>query len=120
MSPDANGAASPVLPAPFADLEPVIEWALPTERERYQKRMDSSMDELNAFYDLVAPRVSAARDYLDQFELAAMPPDAQRLMWLVFSLIIVSFAVEVFGVPLVPDTGSAYMERAGEPPTFPV
>jgi hypothetical protein len=112
--------AEPLLPATFTDLEGVIEWALPTERERYLKRLDSSMDELHAFYDTVAPRVSDARDYLDQLDLAAMPLDAQRLMWLVFSLITVSFAVEVFGVPRVPDSASAYMERAGEPPTFPV
>jgi hypothetical protein len=112
--------AGPLLPAPFADLEGVIEWAIPTERERYQKRLGSSMEELQAFYDTLAPRVSDARDYLDQLDLAAMPPEAQRLMWLVFSLITVSFAVEVFGVPRVPDSASAYMERAGEPPTFPV
>jgi hypothetical protein len=112
--------SSPVLPAPFADLEGVIEWAIPTERERYQKRLDSSMEELQAFYDVMAPRATDARDYLDQFDLAAMPTDAQRLIWLMFSLITVSFAVEVFGVPRVPDSASAYMERAGEPQTFPV
>jgi hypothetical protein len=108
------------LPAEFADLEGVIEWAIPTERDRYRKRLDSSMEELRAFYDCLAPRVGDVRDYLDQFDLATMPPDAQRLMWLVFSLITVSFAVEVFGMPRVPDSASAYMERAGEPPSFPV
>jgi hypothetical protein len=115
-----SAGAERLLPVPFADLEGVIEWAIPTERERYLKRLDSSMEELQAFYDVIAPRVSDARDYLDQLDLAAMPLDAQRLMWLVFSLITVSFAVEVFGVPRVPDSASAYMERAGEPPTFPV
>jgi hypothetical protein len=109
-----------VLPPEFADLESVIEWALPTEAERYRKRMDSSMEEIQAFYDLVVSRAAAARDYLDGLDLATMPPDAQRLMWLLFSLISVSFAVEVFGVPRVPDSDAVYMERVGEPQTYPV
>jgi hypothetical protein len=120
VSADANRTTTPLLPAPFAELESVIDWALPTERARYRKRMDSSMEELQAFYDVVAPRADEARDYLDKLDLAHMVPDAQRLMWLLFSLIIVSYAVDVFGVPRVPDSGSAYMERAVEPPTFPV
>jgi hypothetical protein len=33
------------LPADFADLEPFSEWALPTERERYAKRLASSIHE---------------------------------------------------------------------------
>jgi hypothetical protein len=109
-----------LLPAGFADLERFIEWALPTEMERYEKRMNSSMDDLCAFYGAISVRAEAARDYLDTLELAAMPIEAQRLMWLLFSMIIVSYAVEVFGVPRVPDSGSAYMERPGEPQTFPV
>jgi hypothetical protein len=113
---DAEGQ----LPPPFGELELFIEWALPTEQERYLKRMDSSMDQLQVFYDAVAPRAEEAREYLDKFDLADMPPEAQRLMWLLFSLMVVSFAVEVFKQPLVPDTGSAYMERLLEPPTFPV
>lgn len=108
------------LPAAFSDLECVIEWAIPTERERYQKRMNSSMEELRAFYDVVAPRAAQARDHLDTLELTRMSEPDQRLLWLLFSLITVSFAVDVFGAPRVPDTGSAYATRVGEPPTFPV
>jgi len=115
-----SGTDERVLPSQFADLEAVIEWALPTERERYRKRIDSTMEELHAFYDLVAPRAAEARDYLDRLDLDNMPAEAQRLMWLLFSLITVSFAVEVFGVPRVPDTDAVYMERIGEPQTYPV
>ena len=109
-----------LLPAPFEDLEAAIEWAIPTEKERYLKRLDSTIEELQAFYDLVEPRADEAKDYLDKFDLDDMPEDAQRLMWILFSLILVSFATDVFGEPQVPDTGSAYMERVGEPPTYPV
>ena len=109
-----------LLPPPFEELEAVIEWAIPTEKERYRKRLDSTIEELQAFYDIVEPRAEEARDYLDKFDLDDMPEDAQRLVWLLFSLILVSYATDVFGVPQVPDTGSAYLERVAEPPTFPV
>ena len=109
-----------MLPAAFADLEDVLQWAIPTEKERYLKRMGSTIEELRVFYEKVAPRAMDAKEYLDKLELLQMPEEAQRLMWLLFSLICVSFAVEVFDAPLVPDTGSAYMERTGEPQTFPV
>lgn len=111
---------SELLPGAFTELETVIDWALPTERERYQKRISSTMKELRAFYDTVVPRADEARAYLDTFELAAMPPEAQRLMWLLFSLITVSYPVDVFGRPRVPDSGAAYVDRCGEPATFPV
>jgi hypothetical protein len=115
-----NGAGAPLLPAQFAEFEPFIDWALPTERERYQKRIDSNMDEIRAFYGVVAPRAAEARDYLDQFELEAMPIEAQRLLWILFSLICISFAVDVFNQPRVPDTDGVYFGRSGEPQTFPV
>ena len=44
-----------VLPPAFADLEPFAAWCLPTEAERYAKRLASSMDELQAFYDAGLP-----------------------------------------------------------------
>ncbi len=44
-------------PADFADLEPFADWALPSEGDRYAKRIASSMDELQAFYDAAFPRL---------------------------------------------------------------
>ncbi len=49
-----------VLPADFADLEPFAAFALETEAERYAKRLASSMDELQAFYDAAFPRLEDA------------------------------------------------------------
>ena len=40
-----------VFPPGFSELEPFADWALPTERARYAKRLASTMDELQAFYD---------------------------------------------------------------------
>ncbi len=49
-----------VFPAAFAELEPFAEWAIPTERARYAKRVASTMDELQAFYDAAFPRIDDA------------------------------------------------------------
>jgi hypothetical protein len=113
-------AITVTLPSAFADLEPYADWALATEEERYAKRLATPMDDIRAFYDAVFARADDARKHLDSFELTEMPEPEQHLLWLLFSLICVSYAVEVFGVPQVPDSGSAYMRRTGEPETFPV
>jgi hypothetical protein len=107
------------LPASFEDLDDLLEWSLPTEQERYQKRMASTMEELQVVYDRILPRAGAARDYLDTCDIDALSPEAQRLLWLLFSFITVSYAVEVFGTPRVPDTASAYVRRRSEPTSTP-
>ena len=48
------------LPPAFEDLEPWADWALPTEPERYAKRLASEFDELQAFYDAAFPRLEEA------------------------------------------------------------
>src|SRR5207302_9519159 len=52
--------AMATLPADFSDLEPFADWAIPTERARYAKRLASTMDELQTFYDAALPRLEAA------------------------------------------------------------
>ena len=91
------------LPEPFADLEPFLGWALPTEKERQQKRVSSAMGAIQAFYDAILPRMNVIIDYLDQFPLNAMPADAQRLLHLTFSLAEIAPAVELFKQPSVAD-----------------
>ena len=103
------------LPSDFADLEPYADWAIPTERARYAKRLSSTMDELQAFYDAAMPRVDAASTYLEQFDMDALPEEAQRLLWLFCSLVTVSFPVEVWRQPRVPDSGSCALEAVVEP-----
>jgi hypothetical protein len=104
-----------VLPADFADLEPFAEWAIPTERARYAKRLDSTMDELQAFYDAALPRLEAGMSYLEQFDVDAMPDDAKHLLWLFCALVTVSFPVEVWRQPKVPDSGSTALDADLEP-----
>ena len=102
-------------PTEFADLEPFADWALATEAERYAKRLASSMDELQALYDAVFPRLEAAMAYLDALDLQALPDDATRLLWLCYSLINASFPIEVWRQTRVPDSGATAVELVVEP-----
>ena len=47
------------LPEEFADLERFSDWCLPTEEERYAKRLASSMDEMQELYDAGLARLAA-------------------------------------------------------------
>lgn len=102
-------------PSAFADLEPFADWAVPTEGARYSKRLASTMDELQAFYDAVFPRLDDAIAHLGQYDLQALPEDAERLLLLFCALTTVSFPVEVWRQARVPDSGAASIEAVVEP-----
>ena len=105
-----------LLPSPFSALEPyAATWCLPTERERFAKRMASTMDQMQAFYDAFLPRAEEAIAYCEKFPLDDMPEDAQRLLQLLYSLVMVSFPVEAWRQPNIPDTGAAYLDLVIEP-----
>ncbi|ABW12771.1 conserved hypothetical protein [Parafrankia sp. EAN1pec] len=104
------------LPVEFADLEPfAAKWCLPTEHERYNTRLASTMDEMQAFYDAVAPRAEESMAYLEKLPFDALPEDATNLLHLLYSMIQVSFPVEVWRQPRVPDTGSSSFDCFTEP-----
>jgi hypothetical protein len=105
-----------ILPDGFEDLEPfVADWAKPTRAERYETRLSKSIDELVEFYDAIAPRAEEAIEYLDALELDALPDDATRLLQLLYSMILVSYAVNIFKQPRIPDSGSAFFDMVVEP-----
>jgi hypothetical protein len=105
-----------LLPSEFSDLEPfAAKWCLATEQERYMERLASSMEEMQAFYDAIFPVADEAMTYLDKFPLDDMPDDALNLLHLLYSLVMVSFPVEVWGQPRIPDTGAAYLDLLVEP-----
>lgn len=106
---------SAALPPEFADLEPFSTWCLPTEAERYAKRLASSMEDMQAFYDAAFPRLEEMLAYLDSASLDSLPDDANRLLWLTYSLVNVSFPVEVWRQARVPDSGAASMDVVVEP-----
>jgi len=105
-----------LLPEEFADLERfAATWCLPTERQRFAQRMASSMDEMQEFYDTFFLRAEDAIRYCDRFPLDALPEDARRLLQLLYSLVMVSFPVEAWRQPRVPDSGAAYLDLVVEP-----
>jgi hypothetical protein len=105
-----------LLPSEFSDLERfVAEWCLDNEPQRYAKRLSSTMDEIQEFYDAIMPRAEDAIRYLDQFPLDDLPEDAWRLLKLLYSLILISFPVEIWRQPGIPDTSLSQFELKIEP-----
>lgn len=104
-----------MLPPEFADLERFSEWCLASEPERYQKRLNSSMQEMQAFYDAITPRAEEAIAYCDKFPLDDMPDDVLNLMHLLYSMIMVSFPVECWKQPRIPDSGASTLDCVAEP-----
>lgn len=107
-----------LLPEQFINLEPFArDWCLATEQERYDRRLSASMDELQSFYDALFPRIEEALTYCDLYELGQLPNEVVNLMHLIYSLVAVSFSVEVFGQGRIPDTGASALPCLVEPPT---
>jgi hypothetical protein len=103
------------LPAGFADLEPFADWALASEAERYAKRLSSSMEDIQAFYDAAFPRLEDVIAHLDSVGIHQLPGAELRLLWLSYSLVNASFPVEVWRQPRVPDSGPAKMDAIIQP-----
>jgi hypothetical protein len=105
-----------MLPGEFSDLEPfAAKWCRPTERERWDARVSSTIDEMQEFYDAILPRVEEALVYLDKFSLDDMPDDAVHLLQLVYSFVVVSFPVELWRQQFPPDTLGTSFDRYLEP-----
>jgi hypothetical protein len=97
-----------MLPSEFSDLEPFAPtWCLDTETERFNKRSACTMDDMQPFYDAAMARLDEARAYLDTKDLSELDEQDANLMNLLFSLIQISFSVELWRQPRVPDTGAA-------------
>jgi len=104
------------LPGPFSDLSPfVADWALPTRAQRYEARLSRPYDELVTFYDAIAPRAEEAIAHLNGLDLDALPEDAERLLHLLYSMILVSYSVNVFKQNRIPDSGAAFFDMVVEP-----
>jgi hypothetical protein len=104
-----------MLPTEFADLEAFSEWCLPAEGDRYTKRLASSMTDLQAFYDAITARAEEALSYCDKFPIDDLPEDVLNLMHLLYSMVTVSFAVECWKQPFVPDSGASTLDCVVEP-----
>ncbi|GAA2546511.1 hypothetical protein [Mycolicibacterium diernhoferi] len=104
------------LPSAFAELEEFADtWCLPTETERWNQRLSSTMGEMQAFYDAFFPRLEDAIEYCDKFSLEDLPEDALNLLHLIYSLIMVAMSIEIMHQPAPVDAADAVMIRTGEP-----
>jgi hypothetical protein len=82
------------LPSGFFDLQPfVVDWALPTRAQRSEE----------------------AIAYLNGLDIDDLPDDATTLLHLLYSMILVSYAVNVFKQNRIPDSGAAFFEMVAEP-----
>ncbi|HEX9316447.1 MAG TPA: hypothetical protein VGA71_13695 [Actinomycetota bacterium] len=105
-----------MLPNEFADLEHFAErWCLPSEPERYAKRLASSMPEMLELYGAVTPRAEEAMSYLEKFPIHDLPEEGTNLLHLLYSMIMVSFPAEAWGQPRIPDSGSVSFDCFVEP-----
>jgi hypothetical protein len=115
-STDLSPSAPPnLLPPEFSDLEQFSDWCLGSEAERYAKRLASSMPQMGAFYDAITPRAEDAISFCDKFPLDDLPDDVLNLMRLLYSMIMVSFPVECWKQPRVPDSGASTLDCVSEP-----
>lgn len=106
------------LPARFSELEAFADWILPTEVERYEKRLGSTMAEMQAFYDAAFPRLDEIMAHAEGVPLgdgATVSEEDRNLAYLAFSLVTVSFPVEAWKQPHVPDSGASAIPLVGEP-----
>ncbi len=104
------------LPQAFADLEPYVDdWAKPTREERYAVRLSKQIDQLDEFYDAITPHAERAIEYLNGFDLNDLPEPETRLLHLMYSLVMVSYPVNVFKQPRIPDSGAAFYYTVVEP-----
>jgi hypothetical protein len=101
------------LPAEFSQLEHLVpEWAIEDGHKRYVKRVNSSMDEIRSFYDAVFPYAEEAVAYIDKFDYSQpLPEDVANLRNLLYSLITVSLAVELWKQPRVKHSANTVLTR---------
>jgi hypothetical protein len=86
------------LPAGFEDLEEFVPyWAVAGADTRRYQRSDTTMAEIERFYNAVYPKAEEALTHLDPFPLRDMPGPEARLMRLVLSLAQASMSIEIHG-----------------------
>ena len=108
---------TPCCPSEFADLEPfAAKWCLPT-RARALRRSGWPARWPRCRRSTTPSRPAPRRrsTYCDQFPLDDLPEDAANLLHLLYSMIMVSFPVEAWRQPRVPDTGAAALDCVVEP-----
>ncbi len=89
------------LPEKFSELEPWIDWALPTMRERSDRRASSNMEELQSFYQALLPHLGDILEYMAEVPTNDNQEHNRDLLNLAKSLAEVAPAVELFQEPII-------------------
>jgi len=93
------------LPPQFQSLQPyVAHWVVDTSQRRFELRSESDMPSLVEFYNAMIEQGPAILEYLDDYSLHDMPPEAETLMKLMLALAQVAMAVEIHKMPRVPNS----------------
>ncbi|NQV56052.1 MAG: hypothetical protein HQ503_09370 [Rhodospirillales bacterium] len=71
------------------------EWVIADVDERYLKRINSKLDKIREFYQAVFPRLKDIMEYLDQYPLDGMPPEAKRLFDLALTAMEMSHPIDL-------------------------
>ena len=92
------------LPEQFAELERFLPaWAPTNEMDLVHKRIRSSVEEKQDFYDTVLPRIEEMLEYLGEFSLDDVPEDVANLIRLGQMFMDAAFPIENYGLPEHPD-----------------
>ena len=103
-----------LFPEEFADLEAVgAPWSIGSDNERSRTRAGSSMEDMEVFYDAVLPRAHEILAYCDRFDVRNPPEEMRVLMSMLYSLIVVSSAVEAWKRARVSDSATRPAAAAG-------
>lgn len=99
-----------LLPADFAPLETwAVDWALPTQNQRWDKRLASSSAALLAFYQALLPWLEPILAHADQFALGALPEPSARLFDLTLMHAEIAPNVELY--KCAPNVPHSFAER---------
>lgn len=100
-----SSTTNDLLPQQFASLAGHLKFALPTTKERVRARVNSSMPELQAFYDDVGPQMDNIMTYLLDFpaDEKQLAPQQLRLVKLAKAFMAIAPALELFHAPDEPN-----------------
>jgi len=106
------------LPAPFSELNTFVErWCKTSMSEQYAARLNSTIAEMQPFYEAIKARVEDIKAHLDAKAFEDYSEADAALGRLAIAWVPVAEAIEVFRQPRVPDSKS-YWELVEEPRSF--
>ncbi len=89
------------LPDDFDDLLPWVDWSLAQMDDRRDRRIGSTMEDIEAFYNAMLPHMDAVLEHLGAIQLNQIDSKSAALMNMALSLAEIAPAVEQFGEPTI-------------------